>query len=90
MSLWVCWKKPPAAFSPLSRAPVLSVRSARKNGCGLAGRTLREDSGMLFLIDAEPLMSNQILGKFALENFCHSTLPLSKPGAFIFRDRTKA
>ena len=38
-SVWVCWKKPPAAFSPFFRAHVLPVRSARKNSCGLAGRT---------------------------------------------------
>jgi len=29
---------PPAAFSPLGRAHVLLVRSARPSGCGLAGR----------------------------------------------------
>jgi hypothetical protein len=44
--VWECWKKPPAAFSPFCRAHVLHVRSARQNGCGLAGRTfLREASG---------------------------------------------
>ncbi|MCA9500539.1 MAG: hypothetical protein KC588_15205, partial [Nitrospira sp.] len=48
---------------------VLSVRSARKNGCGLAGRT--------FLNRPGALMSNLILGKFALENFYYSTLPAS-------------
>jgi hypothetical protein len=45
----VCGKNPPAAFPPFSRAHVLSVRSARKNGCSLAGRTLRKDSGHAFL-----------------------------------------
>lgn len=35
----VCWKKPPATFSPIFRAHVPDVRSARKTGCGLAGRT---------------------------------------------------
>ena len=41
--------KPPVAFSPVFRTHVLEVRSAPKNGCGLAGRTLRKDSGHAFL-----------------------------------------
>jgi hypothetical protein len=62
-------KKPPAAFSPFSRAHVLCVRSARKNGCGLAGQT--------FLNQPGTLMSNLIRGKFALENLLFN-IPMGK------------
>jgi hypothetical protein len=46
---WSASTRKRAGRSPFSRAHVLSVRSVRKNGCGLAGRTLREDSGHAFL-----------------------------------------
>jgi hypothetical protein len=45
-------KKPPAVFSPFFRAHVLSVRSARKKGCGLAtGRRVTRRAGGLPMLD---------------------------------------
>ena len=53
---------PPAAFSPLGRAHVLLVRSARPSGCGLAFGMTQDRTGHAFL--NTPL--------FAHAGFCHS------------------
>ena len=57
-------------LSPFIRAHVLRVRSARKNGCGLAGRT--------FLNDPKPLVFKVSVGLFALGDHNYSALPESQ------------
>jgi hypothetical protein len=61
--------------SPFFRAHVLSVHSARKNGCGHPFERPQGRSGRTFLNRPGTLMSNLFLGKFALENLFYSTLP---------------
>ncbi len=63
------------AYAPrVKTAAAFPSRGLRTGLDGPFGKT----QGMLFLTDPEPLMSNLILGKFALEHPYYSTLPFMK------------